>query len=157
MSDTEEQPRWPKRTAAPSACVTCADNAADLELSPHRKAQVATRPPGADSALTVLAPGPGGEAGPKCTRKIHDVDVTASSTESDVEGPPRKKKGLQKARTVSQANGSAGDELTGLDGLLKDVQVIDIDEPAKRGRAERTQDIDVHFSALYPNSDGKKV
>ena len=60
---------------------------------------------------------------------------------------------------MSQANGPAcdGTSTTGSDGLLKDIQVIDVDEPTKRGRAERTQDIDAHFSAPYLNSDNKKV
>ena len=87
MSDTE-QPRRPKRTAVPSARVTCAENAADLELSSHRKAQVATRPPEGDNT-----PAPAGEAGPKRTRKVLDIDAAISNTESDAESPPKKKKG----------------------------------------------------------------
>ncbi|KAG9310924.1 hypothetical protein JVU11DRAFT_8794 [Chiua virens] len=63
MSNTEEQPRRPKRTTAPSACVTCADNAADLELSSHQQAQVAIRPPQAEGDSSTLAPG--SEAGSK--------------------------------------------------------------------------------------------
>lgn len=67
--------------------------------------------------------------------------------------------GLQKDHIVSQANGPACDETstTGSDGLLKDIQVIDIDEPTKRKQAGHTQDINTHFSALYLNLDNKKV
>ncbi|KAG9316184.1 hypothetical protein JVU11DRAFT_2205 [Chiua virens] len=151
MSDTE-QPRRPKRTATPSAHVTCAENAADLELSSHRKAQVATQPhEGVLQGNNPLAPG--SEAGPKRTRKVLDIDAAISDAESDAESPPKKKKGLQKA------NRSACDRAltTGFDGLLKDIQVIEVDEPAKKGWAERTQDIDAHFSAPYLNLDNKKV
>lgn len=60
---------------------------------------------------------------------------------------------------MSQANGPGCDGAltTGSDGLLKDVQVIDVDESAKRGQAECTQDIDAHLSAPYLNLDNKKV
>ncbi|KAG9309288.1 hypothetical protein JVU11DRAFT_10774 [Chiua virens] len=132
--------------AIPSAHVTCANNAADLELSSHWKAQVATRPTEGDNTANTLAPG--SEAGQKQTRKVINVDAAASSAESDAESPPKKKKGLQKDRAC---------DATGSDGLLKDVQVIDVDEPTKRGQAEHTQDIDAHFSTPYLNSDNKKV
>jgi len=78
MSDAEEQPRRPKRTAVPSTRVTCADNVADLELSSHRKAQEATGPlPAGNTPST------------KC--KVPSAE--ASSTESEAECPPKKKKG----------------------------------------------------------------
>ncbi|KAG9317920.1 hypothetical protein JVU11DRAFT_2152 [Chiua virens] len=151
MSDTK-QPCRPKRTAAPSARVTCAENAADLELSSHQKAQVATRPhEGVLQGNNPLAPG--GEAGPKQTRKVLNIDAAISNAESDAKSPPKKKKGLQKANR-SACDGAL---TTGSDGLLKDIQVIEVDEPAKKGWAERTQDIDAHFSAPYLNSDNKKV
>ncbi|KAG9315554.1 hypothetical protein JVU11DRAFT_3175 [Chiua virens] len=137
MSDTEEQPHRVKRTAIPSAHVTCAENAADLELPFHWKAQVATWPPEGDSTVNRLAPG----------------------AESDAEIPPKKKKGLQKDHIASQANGPAcdGTLTTESDGLLKDIQVIDVDEPTKKGQAEHTQDIDAHFSAPYLSLNNRKV
>ena len=87
MSNTKEQPHWPKCIAAPSTHVTCANNTADLELFSHCKAQVATWPPEIDSALA-----PGGRAGSKCTQRIHNADAATSSAESDAEGLPKKKK-----------------------------------------------------------------
>jgi len=40
----KEQPHCPKQVATPSACVTCADNAAELELFSHWQAKAATLP-----------------------------------------------------------------------------------------------------------------
>ncbi|KAH0825728.1 hypothetical protein J3R83DRAFT_9932 [Lanmaoa asiatica] len=73
--------------------------------------------------------------------------------------PARAHPKRKKDRAVLQANKSAcdGDLTTGSDGLLKDVQIIDVNKPAKKGRAECTQDIDAHFSAPYLNLDNKKV
>ena len=78
MSDAEEQPRQPKRTAVLSTRVTCADNAADLELSFHCKAQEATWPLPAGNTPSM-----------KC--KVPSTE--ASSTESEAECPPKEKKG----------------------------------------------------------------
>jgi len=61
MSNTKEQPCWPKCTAVPSAHVTCVENATDLELSFHRKAQVAIQQPEGDNKVSTLAHG--GKAG----------------------------------------------------------------------------------------------
>lgn len=44
---------------------------------------------------------------------------------------------------------------TGSDGLLKDIELIDIDEPTKPTRRSRSLDIEHFFSAPY-EKNGKK-
>ncbi|KAG8215719.1 hypothetical protein J3R82DRAFT_7611 [Butyriboletus roseoflavus] len=112
------------------------------------------RPPEANNTVNTLAPG--SKAGPKQTREVLNINATMSDAESDADSPFKKKK---KDRIASQANGAVcdGTLTTGPDSLLKDVQVIDVDEPTKRGQAKCTQDIDAHFSTPYLNLDNKKV
>ena len=45
--------------------------------------------------------------------------------------------------------GLSGPDETGPDGLLKDVEVIELDAPMRKPRADRTQDIEAFFSAPY--------
>ena len=56
----------------------------------------------------------------------------------------------------AQQNVAARINEEGPDGLLKDIDVIDIDEPIKASCESRSRDIDVFFSVPYPR-DGKKV
>lgn len=73
----DEQPRRPKRAPAPSARVTCVDNAAELELTSHRQAKAATLP---------VRP-PHGEK-----RKTLDLDSFSSNErDSEPENRPKKK------------------------------------------------------------------
>lgn len=68
--------------------------------------------------------------------------------------------GLQKDCIASQANGAVhgGALAIGSNSLLKAIQVTDVDdEPIKREWAKWTQDINIHFSAPYSNSENKKV
>ncbi|KAG6372380.1 hypothetical protein JVT61DRAFT_7835 [Boletus reticuloceps] len=61
------------------------------------------------------------------------------------------------AASSSQVRLLAGSNETGPDGLLKDITVVDVDEPGpvKKSRADRSQDIDTFFSPSFIK-DGKK-
>lgn len=76
MADTadlgDEQQRR-RRVPAPSARITCADNAAELELLSHRQAQAATRPTESTTASTTKR---------KPTAATEDTPAEASTTVS---------------------------------------------------------------------------
>ena len=63
-------------------------------------------------------------------------------------------KGQPSAPTVPVPIGPLGDVI-GPDGLLKDIEVIELDAPIRKPRADRTQDIKAFFSAPYLKNDKK--
>lgn len=56
---------------------------------------------------------------------------------------------------ISVSNPTTSNDVTRSDGLLKDIQVIDVNELARREQAEHTQEIEALFSAPYPKDDKK--
>ena len=88
--DGSEQPRCQKRMTAPSARVTCTDNAADLELSSHRQAQAATWPQASHDDHAQYR-----------KHKGANVDSLSTSDKSDSTGQPKKR---LKGKVVSLLN-----------------------------------------------------
>ena len=59
---------------------------------------------------------------------------------------------------ASKASSLANEiEETGPDGILKDIEVLEIDEPIKVSCEARSRDINALFSPPYSTKDGKKV
>ncbi|KAG6375121.1 hypothetical protein JVT61DRAFT_3318 [Boletus reticuloceps] len=138
-----------RRVPAPSSHITCADNAAELELTSHRRAQAATQ----------------STAGTK--HKVPNTTMTPSSdTEATMQTQATKRSAGLKAPsdTIAAPLPSSSQTLlplkpnqTGPDGLLKDIALVDPDEPrpVKKSHVDRSQDIDHFFSAPFLK-DGKK-
>jgi hypothetical protein len=138
ISNTETEqapPTCPKRAGAPTAKVVSADNAADLELSSHRRAHEAAK------ASLPTAPAT------KPTKRKAPAPIPQE--ESSVPARPAKKR-------VHEHVDDLPADAVDADGFLEDVQVLDIDEPSKPHREQRSRDIDALFSAPYAK-DGKKV
>ncbi|KAG1798855.1 uncharacterized protein HD556DRAFT_1439910 [Suillus plorans] len=148
------RPTCPKRASAPTAKVLSADNAADLELSSHRKAHEAVAAKCKALVIDDDEPSaPPDQATKKCVHKcmldefVPDNDNT-SATASPVK---RANKHIQKCMTDALASVDVIDA----EGFLEDIEVLDIDELVKPRREQCSCDIDVLFSASYLK-DGKR-
>ncbi|KAG2752434.1 hypothetical protein P692DRAFT_201863183 [Suillus brevipes Sb2] len=165
--DEDTPPRRPKRVAVPSAKVISADNIADLELHSHRKAHVTTNAVAShiQTPITVTA----------FDEDDSDIESLHSKTKQLTKG---------KKRAHSAANGnsegaeleldsllnevppsatinppqaptiSVDDELDA-DRFLKDMQVMDINEPKKSCQEQRSCNINNFFSPPYSDNKGK--
>ncbi|KAG6373593.1 hypothetical protein JVT61DRAFT_6242 [Boletus reticuloceps] len=142
-TDLRDEPQRHRRVPAPSSRITCADNVAELELTSHSRAQAATR----------------STAGTKC--KVPNTTMTPSSdTEATMQTQATKSSVGLKAPsdTIAAPLPSSNQTLlplesnqTGPDGLLKDIALIDPDEPrpVKKSLVDRSHDIDHFFSTPF--------
>ncbi|KAG2141923.1 hypothetical protein DEU56DRAFT_754884 [Suillus clintonianus] len=148
--DEDAPPRRPKRVAVPSAKAHVAANAAPSHIQ---------------TPITVT-----------------DFDEDDSDIESLHSKTRRLMKGKKRARAAADGNSEGAelepdsllnealpsatinppqapaivDDELDADGFLKDVQVMDIDEPKKSRQEQRSRDINKIFSAPYSGDKGKK-
>ncbi|KIM53775.1 hypothetical protein SCLCIDRAFT_31646 [Scleroderma citrinum Foug A] len=151
-----------KHLPAPSAKVTSTDNVANLELSSHQRAQAATHSTAISPATTTSTTAPSKQKALSTDSSDELSDENGASTSKWIHKGKDSVTKLHPGQTTehprlrSQQNVTAQIDEEGPDNLLKEIHVIDIDEPIKVLCESRSRDIDAFFSAPYPK-DGKKL
>ncbi|KAG1781343.1 hypothetical protein EV702DRAFT_1193527 [Suillus placidus] len=182
-SDGEEAPtRHPKHVPVPSAKVVSADNTAELELPSHRNAHnasctasAALRPSGCLNLKQL-------RKGKKCVCTLEDDNKSLPPDKPDIlnEATTGKKKCVRIPKDdnkspppdepdiLNEAGSSINaphhtaqvhaDDDVDAEGFLKDIEVMDIDEPEKPHQEHCSKDINDFFSAPYASDSehGKK-
>ena len=156
-----------KHTAAPLAKVTSADNVTNHELSSHQQAQAqathttttctttGSKRKAPASTLSDSSDELEGVSISTASKQIHKgTSLIISITLLTLFTSDPTTNLTQTAKAPNLANEI---KKTGPDAILKDIEVLDIDEPTRISREACSRDINSLFSAAYSTKDGKKV
>ncbi|KAG1731054.1 uncharacterized protein EDB91DRAFT_1085179 [Suillus paluster] len=143
-SDGEEAPRHPKCVPVPSAKVVSADNTAELELPSHRNAHNASRTASAalrpsshtQTPITEFERDDHESNGELNLKRLSKGKKCARTPKDDNESPPPDEPDIPHVRA---------DDDVDAEGFLKDIKVMDIDEPEKPRQEHRSKDINNFF------------